>query len=253
MNEKLVSIAMATYNGEQYLREQLDSIYNQTYKNIEIIVCDDCSSDKTVEILEEYKQKYGLKHFINEKNLGFIKNFEKAASLCNGEYIAFSDQDDIWMSEKIQVLLDELGENTMIHSDAIPVDAEKNIIAESAKVHYKVKKFVYPPEAHNRYINWITCVQGCTALCKREILHYALPIPNFTESHDFWFGFIASKMNGIKYLDKPLIYWRIHGKNTTNPSRLSHKIYMLFGTHILRTYRFIKRLYFLKQRGLEWK
>ena len=73
MQNKLVSIAMATYNGEKYLKEQLDSIYNQTYKNIEVIVCDDCSSDKTVEILDEYKEKYGLKYYINEKNLGFKK------------------------------------------------------------------------------------------------------------------------------------------------------------------------------------
>lgn len=77
MQNKLVSIAMATYNGEKYLKEQLDSIYNQTYKNIEVIVCDDCSSDKTVEILDEYKEKYGLKYYINEKNLGFKKTLKK--------------------------------------------------------------------------------------------------------------------------------------------------------------------------------
>ena len=78
MQNKLVSIAMATYNGEKYLKEQLDSIYAQTYKDIEVIVCDDCSSDKTVEILDEYKEKYGLKYYINEKNLGFKKSIFKS-------------------------------------------------------------------------------------------------------------------------------------------------------------------------------
>ena len=101
MQNKLVSIAMATYNGEKYLKEQLDSIYAQTYKDIEVIVCDDCSSDKTVEILDEYKEKYGLKYYINEKNLGFKKNFEKAISLCSGDFIALADQDDIWIENKI--------------------------------------------------------------------------------------------------------------------------------------------------------
>ena len=98
INYPLISIAIATYNGEKYLEEQLDSIYAQTYKNIEVIVTDDCSSDKTVEILKKYYKSHGLKYVINETNLGFVKNFEKAISLCRGDYIALSDQDDIWLS-----------------------------------------------------------------------------------------------------------------------------------------------------------
>ena len=128
---KLVSIAMATYNGEKYLRKQLESIYNQTYKNIEFIVCDDRSSDKTVKILQEYQNKYGLKFFINEQNLGFVKNFEKAASLCTGEYIAFADQDDVWLPDKIEILLSEIGNNSLICSDAKLIDENNNQVAES--------------------------------------------------------------------------------------------------------------------------
>ena len=76
----MISLAMPTYNGERFLREQLDSIYNQTIVPDEVIVVDDCSTDGTISILEEYKKKYGLKYWVNEKNLGYNKNFEKAIS-----------------------------------------------------------------------------------------------------------------------------------------------------------------------------
>ena len=93
----MISIAMATYNGEKFLRYMLDSILSQTYQDIELIICDDNSSDSTCLILKEYeKNNSRIKLYFNESNLGFIKNFEKAISLCSGDYIALSDQDDIW-------------------------------------------------------------------------------------------------------------------------------------------------------------
>ena len=97
-----ISIAMATFNGEKYLREQLDSIYSQTLLPYEIVAADDCSTDRTTEILEEYRIKKGLKYLVNEHNIGVVKNFEKAISLCQGDYVALSDQDDIWFPEKLE-------------------------------------------------------------------------------------------------------------------------------------------------------
>lgn len=96
------SVALCTYNGEKYIKEQLDSILNQTKKVDEIIVCDDCSSDKTVEILNHYSSTNpGLfKIYINEQNLRSVKNFEKAITLCTGDIIFLSDQDDFWVNEK---------------------------------------------------------------------------------------------------------------------------------------------------------
>lgn len=101
---------MATYNGEKYIREQIDSILTQSVQDFEIVVCDDCSSDSTVKILREYEKKDSrIKIFVNEKNLGFLKNFEKAVSLCSGEKIAFSDQDDIWTKDHLDVLQNAFG------------------------------------------------------------------------------------------------------------------------------------------------
>ena len=102
----MISIAMATYNGEKYLREQIDSILNQTIQDFELIVCDDCSTDTTWNILLEYQsQDKRIKCYRNEENLGFKKNFEKAIKLCTGEYIALSDQDDIWLEEKVETMI----------------------------------------------------------------------------------------------------------------------------------------------------
>ena len=101
----MISIALASYNGSKYIREQLDSILEQTYQDFELIICDDCSTDNTWQILQEYAQKDSrIKVFENERNLGFKKNFEKAISLCNGKYIALSDQDDIWIDNHLEVL-----------------------------------------------------------------------------------------------------------------------------------------------------
>src|ERR1700753_2011765 len=102
MDNPLVSIALCTYNGAVYLKEQLDSLIAQTYPNIEIVVVDDRSADDTWQLLTGYANTYPqFKIHQNAQNLGFVKNFEHAASLCSGELIALCDQDDIWHPEKI--------------------------------------------------------------------------------------------------------------------------------------------------------
>ena len=105
----MISVAMTTYNGEKYLKEQIDSILSQSEKDIELIICDDCSTDNTNKILSDYTEKDKRVHvYKNELNLGYVKNFEKAISLCSGDYIALSDQDDIWLPEHLSVLLKHL-------------------------------------------------------------------------------------------------------------------------------------------------
>ena len=111
MANKLVSVAMATYNGEKYLVEQLDSILTQTHPIYEIIIVDDGSSDKTLDILNSYQDKFGnIKVYPNSENLGVVKSFERAIMLTSGDYIALSDQDDVWSNDKIAKLVDALGD-----------------------------------------------------------------------------------------------------------------------------------------------
>lgn len=214
MNNPLISIAMATYNGEKYLKEQLDSIYNQTYKNIEVIVCDDCSNDNTVKILEEYKNKYGLKYFINKVNLGYVKNFEKAISLCNGDYIALSDQDDIWLPEKLEILLANIGDNFVIHSDAYLIDEKNELISESYTRFSK--KMVNPINEIDMILNG--CVTGCTTLIKKDFLLTILPFPEYLYVHDKYIGFASFLEGKLIYIDKPLIKYRQHNENNIGAS-----------------------------------
>jgi len=204
MTNKSVSIAMATYNGERYLREQLDSILNQTYNNLEIIICDDLSNDKTIEIIKEYqKLDSRIQLYINETNLGFKKNFEKAISLCTGDFIALSDQDDIWKKNKIEVLIDNIGRYDLIHSAACFIDENSKTISplwiKQDNFKYSFAKLIFG--------NTIT---GCTLLFKKELLKEFNPIPSGEKYHDWWLALLASKNNGIKYFDEPLIYYRQH-------------------------------------------
>ncbi|EKE02087.1 MAG: glycosyl transferase, group 2 family protein [uncultured bacterium] len=216
MEKDLVSIAMATYNGESYLREQLDSIFNQTYKNIEVVVTDDCSTDNTIAILDEYSQKYNLKYYINERNLGFIKNFERVLPLCNGNYIALSDQDDIWLPEKLEILMSQIRDYTLVCSDATLINTKGSIINESFRDYSNLNTNTAKPFRTLVFSNYVT---GCTCLFKKELLNNAIPVPDDVLFHDWWFGVVASTINGIKYIDKPLILYRQHSKNFIGANR----------------------------------
>ena len=223
----LVSIAMATYNGEKYLKEQLDSIYAQKYKHIEVIVTDDCSTDKTVEILEQYTKSHGLKYSVNEQNIGFVKNFERAITLCQGDYIALSDQDDIWEPNKIEILLESIENDLLIHSDCSLIDEQDNVISPQWKGEIK---------SHKKFDNFVftNVVTGCTVLLNRELLKYCLPFPDNLAYHDWWLAIVAAKFERIKYLNKPLVRYRQHNEQDTGISKKTSKLYRFFSNIILR-------------------
>lgn len=219
MEKPLISIAMATYNGEKFLSKQLDSIFSQTYENIEVIVCDDASTDKTVDILKDYSKKYSnLKYYINQKRLGVVKNFEKALSLSNGDFIALSDQDDIWLPDKLDILYKNIEDNLIILSDAYIIDDYDNIIYDSFIDYIKVDK-------STNFVSFLfgSRFPGCTFLINRKLLDYALPFPNSIPYHDWWLNLIASKIGKVKFLDNKLTYYRLHGNNTTGAFKANFK------------------------------
>jgi len=199
----LISIAMATYNGEKYLKEQLDSIYAQTYKDIEVIVSDDCSTDGTLGILKQYAKSKGLKYYVNDSNLGLVKNFEKAITLCKGDYIALADQDDVWENTKLEVLARTIGENLLIHSDCSLIDAEGKTIKPYWKGHIgfdmKIENLLFG-----------NVVTGCTVLFRKELLNTSLPFPEGLAYHDWWLAICAAKENKIHYITTCLTKYRQH-------------------------------------------
>ena len=210
MSSPLISIAMTTYNGEKYLKKQLDSLCNQTYPNIEVVVCDDRSKDNTESILKSYQKRLKLQYFVNEQNLGVVKNFEKALSLCHGAYIALCDQDDIWLPNKIETLVRNIGTYSLIFSDAALIDINDKIIEPSFRKFQKLVIWTERPLLPLFFGNFVT---GCTAMLTKELVDKALPIPGGERFHDWWLATVATKLHGIKALDNKLVLYRQHGTN----------------------------------------
>jgi glycosyltransferase involved in cell wall biosynthesis len=209
---RLVSIVLGTYNGEKYLKEQIDSILWQTYSNIELIIADDCSTDGTRAVLNEYVDTYGNIHvYFNETNLGLVHNFEKAVKYAQGEYIAFADQDDIWLPEKIQRLVDNIGDNMLIHSDSAYIDARGNLMGKKTSNyrHLITGKNLYTLDMESGL--WVA---AHSMMFRRELLDLALPFP-FSPclNHDGWMAYIAMLKGTITFIPEVLVLYRQHGDN----------------------------------------
>ncbi len=208
---------MTTYNGERFLREQLDSILRQTIENFELIICDDRSSDGTWEILEEYRERDGrISVFRNEENLGFKKNFEKAISLCNGDYIALSDQDDIWMPNHLGKLLSIIGNRLLAcgNADLINGEGEKLglTLAEMESLDNLSSNGL---EQAYTIVYFRSAFQGASMLIKREFFNMALPIPEGAKFHDSWFSLLSCFNGGIAYTFETINNYRMHSSNVT--------------------------------------
>lgn len=212
-----VSIAIATYNGEKYLRDQLDSLYSQTIIPDEIIVVDDCSNDATKDILEEYNAKKGLRYIINENNLGVNKNFEKAIRSCKSEYIMICDQDDIWMPHKIETSLNKikaLEKNfkgpVCVSSQCYHIDANGEIISRVRKIrkdNYSIYDNILSPPG---------LTQGCTLIFNRKLFDILRNFPSEKIClYDGYIGFVSASV-GFKYnMAESLMYHRHHNSNVT--------------------------------------
>lgn len=218
----LVSIALATYNGEKFIAEQLDSLINQTYQELEIIICDDGSTDKTVEIIQNYQQKDSrICLFQNETNLGVLKNFEKAISLSSGDYIALSDQDDIWETNKIEFMLNTIGDYLLTYHDDILIDAENNILFESFWQKNGIIDHLKNPQ--KLYINYY--ITGHSLFFKKSLKNNILPIPDNFYLFDLWPILIALKTGKVKQVNKTLVRWRQHTENTSGNKAIERNLF----------------------------
>lgn len=209
MNSRpLVSIAVCTYNGEKYLRQQLDSLLAQDYPNLEIIAVDDCSSDSTFSILQQYQEKSPIfRAYQNKNNLGFIKNFEKAISLCKGEFISLCDQDDVWFSEKLTKLVDAIGCASLIYSVVQLMDADGNLINKKFPNTNRLQGHCHLS------LLFANCVTGHACLVRKSTIDLALPFPKGISVHDHWIAFVAAAQNGIVAHPEVLSLYRFHGEN----------------------------------------
>lgn len=203
--DKKVSVVLCTYNGEKYLREQIDSILNQTYPIYELIVQDDCSIDNTLNILINYKEEDPrVKIYTNKKSLGYDANFLDAYCKATGDYIASSDQDDIWKINKIEILMNTIGDKSLIFHDSILFTSD-----------------IYNPIGIRTYSNTIfnetifmmrPFVAGHQCLFHNEILPLMKMLTQKKRviSYDYLICLLGEIVNGVVYINEPLVYWRRH-------------------------------------------
>lgn len=219
VNSVKVSIAMCTFNGERFIREQLDSIVNQTYSDLEIIICDDGSNDGTCDIVRDYAGRDSRIRFVqNTENLGFIGNFEKALSMCSGVFIALADQDDVWLPQKIEVLMSEIGDNLLLYSAVRLIDENG---AGMDKVFPSVKR-LEGDVALSLIVG--NCVTGHACLIRRELLELALPFPGNVLAHDQWLAVVAASQGKLKASEQVLSLYRQHETNAILSNKAPRKV-----------------------------
>ena len=202
----LVSIVVCTYNGSEYIREQLNSLLIQSFPIYEIIVQDDCSSDDTWSILESYRERYPtlFKIYRNDNNLFWNQNFYSAILKCSGDYIALCDQDDIWEPNKIEIQVKELLESSnLIHICGQWLWEDENITPLSYKASSILHSFFYPPFC------------GHTMMFSSSIKKHIASGQRIDMAHDMFIGLIGSYLESITYSDSLLVKWRRHPKSST--------------------------------------
>ena len=226
MQEK-VDVLMATYNGEKYIEEQIESILNQTYKNIQLIISDDCSTDRTREILKKYENNEKIKIFYQEENLGYIKNFEFLLKNVKNDLYMLSDQDDVWKSEKIEKAVEKLRTENLdlVFGDLEVVDENLNTIYKSFDKYMKVDRKINKCIGNYKLQYLYNCITGCTILSKKEFLKEILPLPTDSKYmlHDYWIGLIVSLHGKIGYINETYIKYRQHGNNQVGTGKQTYK------------------------------
>ncbi len=215
MEEDLVDVLLTTYNSNiEYLKLQVDSILNQTYKNIHLIISDDCSSNEDViKTLQEYeKQDNRITVYYNEKNIGYLKNFEFLLTKSNAKYISFADHDDIWYENKIEKSVQALKDEDvdLVYCDCKQIDENGQVINESY-LHYKnmpILDGVNNILAFSRHI-----AIGCSTVFTKKIKEQMLPFKPQVMAHDWLNVYLASKQKGVYCIEEPLFGYRLHTNN----------------------------------------
>lgn len=219
-----IDILLATFNGESYIYELLDSICNQTYTSWRLLIRDDCSSDDTAIKIKYFSEKYSEKVVvINNKNrrLGVVGNFNALLNESTANYIMFADQDDVWLPRKIELTLSKAidGYNNMpmlIHTDLSVVDKNLNSLSDSFWRYQAID----PTRADKlKDVMVQNVVTGCTMLINRSLAEMAMPIPDESKMHDWWIAMVAVAFGKIEFIPESTILYRQHGKNDTGAKR----------------------------------
>ena len=235
--KKKVSVVMCTYNGAKYIREQLDSIINQTYPIFEIIIQDDCSTDDTVDIIREYAETHSnIRLFQNEKSLGINRNFFSAMNRAKGDYIAISDQDDIWEKDKIEVQVKAIGDAWLSSGFSKPFTSDRDI-----KIHFDSRM---PNYTLGRMV-YVGMTPGHTLLIKKELLEYIPDLDRWIDlyTYDKHLQIVAASYDKVQFCNKVLVHNRRHiSAATYGPAENYQRTFSNIFQSIRRTYSLYKEV-----------
>lgn len=231
--KKRISVALATYNGEKYIEQQLLSLLQQSMPVDEIIICDDCSSDHTLDIIKPYTMQddCNIKVFKSDTTLGYVKNFAKALKMTSGDLIFLCDQDDIWEKEKVERVVkvfDAYQDILCVNTSFTYMDKDgKNIAINDDSTNYGMcwsttKEFGIQSISFDE-IRYHNISMGCTMALRSEIKDIYLKQSKFIAAHDWELNFIASLKQGLVFYNRPLMKYRIHDHNTTGNDKVGKK------------------------------
>lgn len=226
----MISVCIAAYNGERFISQQLESILKQIGKADEVIVSDDGSTDRTLNIVRQFNDS--RIRIINGPRCGsLIRNFENALCTAKGDYIFLSDQDDVWTDDKVQVCMRYLKRHDCIVSDAVVVDSRLNVISESFfKLNHTKPWWLYNLIVKNGYL-------GCCMAFRRDVLQLVTPFPKDIPMHDIWIGNAAAFKCDLGFVPEKLILFRRHNhNNSTSAGRSGHSLRtrIMFRINIIR-------------------
>lgn len=228
-----ISVCLASYNGQFFIEQQIKSILCQLSKNDELILSDDCSTDRTLEIVETFDD-VRIKVLSGVRYASPVKNFENALKHATGDIIFLSDQDDIWLPNKVEVMVSYFQQYDVVVSNCSIVDKDLNVINEKFFLSGDDRKGFFNNLYDNHYL-------GCCMAFKREVIDMVLPFPKRIAMHDIWIGLCAEAFYKSIFVDDVLLLYRRHGGNASPTSEKS------------KTSIFVKlwyRFYFLIQIGI---
>lgn len=211
---KKISIAMAVYNGERFLEEQLDSILQQLEPQDELVISYDNSKDRTWEIITSFSERYPQIEIYKNITPGVTGNFNNALSLCTGDYLFICDQDDRWAENKRAAVLEtfeKTGADMVIHN-GVHIDSEGKVISEPFFTTYRIGDGKIRNILRSRS-------SGCCMAFTREMAQKILPMPPKIDAYDRWIGTVGEFLGKIAYDDRILLYHRMHGDNVTTNTR----------------------------------
>lgn len=213
----IVSVCMATYNGQLYLKDQIASILSEIGSSGELIIVDDCSTDSTVSIIKSFTDSR-IKLYLNPQNLGHVKSFARAIEKAVGEYIFLADQDDVWRSGRVQLIIEAMiaskacvaaSNFSLIDGSGIPLEARRHILSESASIrHFQNLMGIFL--GTRPYF-------GCAMAMKNSMRSLILPVPSCVESHDLWIATAGNLLRSIRHISEHTLDRRIHNSNLTIP------------------------------------